>query len=114
MNHCQHIDLILWDLLGSNPFDESDIEEIRHINREMRDVNDMMNMISSHISLQSDGVDNIVSNISDSKNNCKRGKDEVKKAQEYQDKENGLYWILGAGIGVPTILGIVIASVFLS
>lgn len=28
MNHCQHIDLILWDLLGSNPFDESDIEEI--------------------------------------------------------------------------------------
>lgn len=89
-------------------------EEIRHINREMRDVNDMMNMISSHISLQSDGVDNIVSNISDSKNNCKRGKDEVKKAQEYQDKENGLYWILGAGIGVPTILGIVIASVFLS
>lgn len=89
-------------------------EEIRHIHKEMRDVNDMMNMISSHVSLQSDSVDNIVSNISDSKNNCKRGKDEVKKAQEYQNKENCLYWILGTGIGVSTIIGVIVASVILT
>jgi len=88
-------------------------EEIRHINREMRDVNDMMNMIGSQVSSQSDSIDNIVSNISDSKDNCKYANDEVKKAQEYQDKENDLYWILGAGIGVPTVIGFVIASVIM-
>jgi len=84
--------------------------EIKQIISDMGEVNELMHLLNDNIISQGDYIDNISTNIANSKDNCEEAKNSVEKAEEYQ-KGGTFFWV--AGIGITSVIGAVIGSLFL-
>jgi len=89
-------------------------KELQRIKGDFVAVNQLMKELASHINVQGEMVDNIATNITHAKNDCKKAVVDLQKADAEDSSSVKLYAIIGAGIGTAaTIGGAALAAIIL-
>jgi len=88
--------------------------DIEQIVMDMKAINDMMQNIGVMIDEQAESIDTISTNITNSSDNCENAVVEIEKANKCDKKNNSIYWEIGIGATITTIIGVIVTSVIFS
>ena len=89
-------------------------KKIQELYTEMKELNGLFQLVDEHVTQQAPLIDDIATNISETKANCKEGAKQIKIADENSKRSMSMTTILIiAGTSIGTATGIIVASVLL-